>query len=90
MKLRSGVLAGLLLLGLAAPHAVAAADDYPQRQIKIIVPFPAGAVLDHAEPFLGRSLQKRFGRAGVKENRAGALPAHRRESPAARPTATRY
>jgi hypothetical protein len=26
----------------------------------------------------------------VKENRAGALPAHRRESPAARPTATRY
>ena len=36
MKLRSGLLAGLILLGLAAP-AIAAADNYPNRQIKIIV-----------------------------------------------------
>jgi hypothetical protein len=42
MKLRFHVLAGLVLLGLAGPHANAA-DDYPTRQIKIIVPFPAGA-----------------------------------------------
>ena len=39
MKLRLGLLTALVLLGLAAPQA-AAADDYPKRQIKIIMPFP--------------------------------------------------
>ena len=73
MKLRSGVLAGLLLLGLAAPQAVAAADDYPQRQIKIIVPFPAGAGPDQVARMLGQHLQEAFGQTVLIENRAGAL-----------------
>ena len=73
MKLRSGVLSGLLLMALAAPHAVAAADDYPQRQIKIIVPFPAGAGPDQVARMLGQYLQESFGQTVVIENRAGAL-----------------
>ena len=44
MKLRPGVFAAIVLLGLVGPDAYAA-DDYPTRQIKIIVPFPAGAGL---------------------------------------------
>jgi tripartite-type tricarboxylate transporter receptor subunit TctC len=73
MRLRSGVLAGLLLLGLAVPHANAAEDDYPKRQIKIIVPFPAGAGPDQVARMLGQHLQDAFAQNVVIENRTGAL-----------------
>jgi tripartite-type tricarboxylate transporter receptor subunit TctC len=73
MKLRSGVLAGLLLLGLAVPHANAAEEDYPKRQIKIIVPFPAGAGPDQVARMLGQHLQDAFAQNVVIENRTGAL-----------------
>src|SRR6195256_589058 len=73
MKLRSGLLAGFVLLGLAAPKAVVAADDYPKRQIKIIVPFPAGAGPDQVARLLGAHLQDAFGQTVVIENRSGAL-----------------
>jgi tripartite-type tricarboxylate transporter receptor subunit TctC len=73
MKLWSAFLAGLALLGLAAPHAVAATDDYPKRQIRIIVPFPAGAGPDQVARLLAQHLQEAFGQTVVIENRAGAL-----------------
>ena len=73
MRLRSGVLAGLLLLGLAVPHAKAAEEDYPKRQIKIIVPFPAGAGPDQVARMLGQHLQDAFAQNVVIENRIGAL-----------------
>src|ERR1700736_4890586 len=73
MNLRSGLLAGLVLLGLAAPQVVAAAEDYPKRQIKIIVPFPAGAGPDQVARMLGLHLQDAFGQTVVIENRTGAL-----------------
>src|ERR1700694_1715840 len=73
MNLRSGLLAGLVLLGLAAPQVVAAAEGYPKRQIKIIVPFPAGAGPDQVARMLGQYLQNAFGQTVVIENRTGAL-----------------
>jgi tripartite-type tricarboxylate transporter receptor subunit TctC len=73
MKLRADLLAGLWLLGLSATHAMAATDDYPKRQIKIIVPFPAGAGPDQVARMLGQYLQEAFGQTIVIENRAGAL-----------------
>ncbi|HEV7410763.1 MAG TPA: tripartite tricarboxylate transporter substrate binding protein [Bradyrhizobium sp.] len=73
MKLRLGLFAGLLLLGFAAPHANAAEDDYPKRQIKIIVPFPAGAGPDQVARMLGQHLQDAFAQTVVIENRTGAL-----------------
>jgi tripartite-type tricarboxylate transporter receptor subunit TctC len=72
MKLRSGLLAGLILSGLAAP-AVAAGDTYPNHQIKIIVPFPAGAGPDQVARMLGQFLQEDLGQTVLIENRAGAL-----------------
>src|SRR6185369_15874538 len=57
MMLRFHVLAGLVLLGLTGPHANAA-DDYPARQIKIIVPFPAGAGPDQVARLIGQRLQE--------------------------------
>jgi tripartite-type tricarboxylate transporter receptor subunit TctC len=73
MKLRSILLAGFVLSGLAAPQAAVAADDYPKRQIKIIVPFPAGAGPDQVARMLGQHLQDAFGQTVVIENRTGAL-----------------
>jgi tripartite-type tricarboxylate transporter receptor subunit TctC len=73
MKLRLGLFAGLLLFGLAVPHANAAEDDYPKRQIKIIVPFPAGAGPDQVARMLGQHLQDALAQNVVIENRTGAL-----------------
>src|SRR3954465_4580897 len=73
MKLQTCLLAGLVLIGLAAPQAAAAADDYPKRQVKIIVPFPAGAGPDQVARMLGQHLQDAWGQAVLIENRAGAL-----------------
>jgi tripartite-type tricarboxylate transporter receptor subunit TctC len=72
MRLPSGLFACLCLLALAAQPA-RAADDYPSRQIRIIVPFPAGAGPDNVARILGRHLQDAFGQPVVIENRAGAL-----------------
>ena len=36
MKRRLGLLAALLLLGFAMPHAFAADDNFPTRQIKTL------------------------------------------------------
>src|SRR4051795_7081500 len=72
MRLRPGILAVLALLGLLTPRAQAA-DDYPTRQIKIIVPFPAGAGPDQVARLIGQRLQEELGQAVVIENRSGAL-----------------
>jgi tripartite-type tricarboxylate transporter receptor subunit TctC len=73
MRLRPILFSGLVLLGLAVPQAAAAADNYPIRQIKIIVPFPAGAGPDQVARMLGQHLQEAFGQTVVIKNRAGAL-----------------
>ena len=80
----------LVLLGLVGPQAYAA-DDYPTRQIKIIVPFPAGAGPDQVARLLGQHLQDALGQTVVIENRSGALGSigAARRSRAARRTATR-
>ncbi len=72
MKLRSSLIAGLVLLALSVPQTAAAAD-YPNRQIKIIVPFPAGAGPDQVARMLGQYLQDALGQTVLIENRAGAL-----------------
>ena len=73
MRLWSGVLAAMVLLGAWNSQALAASDDYPKRPIKIIVPFPAGAGPDQVARMLGQHLGDVWGQSVVIENRAGAL-----------------
>jgi tripartite-type tricarboxylate transporter receptor subunit TctC len=73
MGLRSGLFACLLVAACVPAHAFAGNEDYPTRQIKIIVPFPGGAGPDQVARLLGRHLQDAFGQPVVIENRAGAL-----------------
>ena len=50
----------------------AAAQDYPTRQVTIIVPFAAGGAGDILARMFSPHLEKRFGRAFIVENRPGA------------------
>ena len=60
MKLRRHVLDGLVLLGLSGPWPPPP-TTIRQRQIKIIVPFPAGAGPDQVARMLGQHLQEALG-----------------------------
>ena len=60
----------LLALLLALPlHALA---QYPQRAIKLIVPFPPAGATDIVGRIVAQKLGERFGQAVVVENRPGA------------------
>src|ERR1043165_522273 len=61
-----------LLLGLAVAAAPALADDYPNRIIRMIVPFGAGGPTDVFTRVLGEELRKSLGQSLVMENRPGA------------------
>jgi tripartite-type tricarboxylate transporter receptor subunit TctC len=67
----------LLLFALLAPLAILSgtacrAGDYPERTIKIVVPFPAGGPTDVAARLIAQSLATKFGTGVVVENHPGA------------------
>jgi tripartite-type tricarboxylate transporter receptor subunit TctC len=53
-------------------QAWAQADSFPNKAIKIIVPFPAGGVVDLVARLLAEKMSARYGQPVVVENRAGA------------------
>jgi tripartite-type tricarboxylate transporter receptor subunit TctC len=72
--MRAGTFARLALLllvalGMAEP---AVADDWPERPVRIIVPFAAGGSSDVAARILGQHLAGAFGQQFLVENRPGA------------------
>jgi len=64
------VLAILLLVVTAA--APARAQDYPTRQVTVVVPFSAGGAIDLCARFLAQKLGDHLGKPFVVENRPGA------------------
>ena len=62
-----------LLLALSAhSHSQALAGDYPDRAVKIVVPFPAGGTADVIPRIVGEWLSRKWGQPVVIENRTGA------------------
>jgi tripartite-type tricarboxylate transporter receptor subunit TctC len=59
-----------LLMSSAAPTQ--AADTYPDRPIKIIVPFAAGGTSDILARSIGQKLTQRLGQPVIVDNRSGA------------------
>ncbi len=62
----------LILAALLAGPASAAAQDYPTRQVTIIVPFAPGGSADIVARVYAQKLSERWGKPVVVENRAGA------------------
>src|SRR5256885_3334498 len=61
--------AALLSLALAAG---AAAQDFPSKPVRLVVPFPPGGPLDIAGRLIGKELQDRWGHPVVVENKPGS------------------
>jgi len=57
---------------LAQAHGPAAGQSYPDRPIKMIVPFPPGGPIDTMARLVGQAMSMRLGQQVVVENRAGA------------------
>jgi tripartite-type tricarboxylate transporter receptor subunit TctC len=71
MRIRLGKLAAMLVLACALP-ATALAQAWPQRPIKMIVPFPAGGGTDFIARVAAKHLSDRLGQQVFVENRGGA------------------
>ena len=74
---RKGVAAALFALLLAclclgSSIDAARAEGYPERTIKLVVPFPAGGPTDVAARLLAQSLSPRLGHNVIVENQSGA------------------
>jgi tripartite-type tricarboxylate transporter receptor subunit TctC len=63
---------GLSFLALALTMAVAHAQDYPNRAVRIIVPYPPGGGMDVTARVIGQKLGELLGQQFIIENRSGA------------------
>jgi tripartite-type tricarboxylate transporter receptor subunit TctC len=66
------IFAYTLTIACALVPSMAAASSYPEKPIKIVVPFGAGSATDILTRGVADGLSKRLGQAVVVENRAGA------------------
>ena len=64
--------ATILALALGLSAGAAAAQPYPARPVKMIVPFPPGGPVDVAARLIAQDLPRRLGQSVIVENRAGA------------------
>lgn len=60
---------GLLVTPMTGP---AAAQQWPARTVRLVVPYPAGGNVDGAARIIGNKLQEILGQTFIVENKAGA------------------
>jgi tripartite-type tricarboxylate transporter receptor subunit TctC len=71
LKMRRRIL-GALLASLVIAPAAAVAQEFPSRTIMLVVPWPAGGVVDAAARTIGEKLAVSLGRPVVIDNKPGA------------------
>jgi tripartite-type tricarboxylate transporter receptor subunit TctC len=62
----------IVLLGVLLGLSAAAAQEFPSRPVKFVVPFPGGGINDVLARIVGDKLQTKWGQPVVVENRTGA------------------
>ena len=67
-----GFAASLLLAALLAAASAHAADSYPSRPVRIVVPTGAGGITDNLARLIAQRLGERLGQRVVIDNRPGA------------------
>jgi len=70
MIIQRRLLLSSALAGLAMPR-LAAAQDFPTRPIRVVVPFPAGGTTDMLARLYGNRLSETLGQPMLVENRGG-------------------
>ncbi|HKU70811.1 MAG TPA: tripartite tricarboxylate transporter substrate binding protein [Burkholderiales bacterium] len=68
----SGIAAGALGMALIAAAAGVAAQNYPSKPIRLVLPFPPGAPNDMVGRAIGQKLSQQLGESVVPENHPGA------------------
>lgn len=71
MQINTGVLIGVLSIGFTWPLQ-SLAQQWPDKSVRILVPFPPGGGTDIQARLLSAEFQKRMGRNFIIDNRTGA------------------
>ena len=70
--MKPGNISGLLLCAIAAAAAPVAAQSYPSKPVRLIVPYPPGGGTDTLARVLSQKLSEALGQQVVIDNRPGA------------------
>jgi tripartite-type tricarboxylate transporter receptor subunit TctC len=71
MQKRIVLRAALTLCMVTSFGAIGAQNDYPSRQVRVVIPFPPGGTLDMLGRDLAQKLSEQTGQSFVIENRSG-------------------
>ena len=68
----TAVRALMLTMGILGMQAAGASENYPNRPVTIVVPFPAGGSVDNLTRVIAQRLTEKWGQPVVIENKTGA------------------